>query len=226
MTEAEWLACTDPTEMMYELFERGRFSPRQERLFSCACCRRIWHLLTDERSRVAVQAAERYTDGRASREELETAWRAACEDYGGYAADAAACASSPERYLGSNAIDVASHAVNAAYYTAFRAFTPEAECKRVSRAELAAQAALLRDIAGNPFRATPTLDPAWLTWCGGTVRRLAAVIYEECRFAGLPVLADALEEACCTDAFLLDHLRGPGVHVRGCWAVDLLLGTE
>ena len=43
------------------------------------------------------------------------------------AADAAACASSPERYLGSNAIDVAGHAGNAAYYAAFRAFTPEAE---------------------------------------------------------------------------------------------------
>jgi hypothetical protein len=36
------------------------------------------------------------------------------------------------------------------------------------------------------------------------------------------VLADALEEAGCTDAALLDHLRGPGIHVRGCWVVDAL----
>jgi hypothetical protein len=40
------------------------------------------------------------------------------------------------------------------------------------------------------------------------------------------VLADALEEVGCTDAGLLGHLRGPGPHVRGCWAVDLLLGRS
>jgi hypothetical protein len=39
----------------------------------------------------------------------------------------------------------------------------------------------------------------------------------------VPVLADALEEAGCTDRTLLEHCRG-GLHVRGCWAVDLLLG--
>jgi predicted DNA-binding WGR domain protein len=44
--------------------------------------------------------------------------------------------------------------------------------------------------------------------------------------ARLAVLADALEEAGCTDAGLLEHLRGPGPHVRGCWAVDLLLGKS
>jgi hypothetical protein len=42
--------------------------------------------------------------------------------------------------------------------------------------------------------------------------------------ARLAVLADALEDAGCADADLLGHLRGPGPHVRGCWAVDLLLG--
>ena len=42
--------------------------------------------------------------------------------------------------------------------------------------------------------------------------------------ARLAVLADALEDAGCTDAGLLGHLRGPGPHVRGCWAVDLLIG--
>ena len=32
--------------------------------------------------------------------------------------------------------------------------------------------------------------------------------------AGLSILADALEEAGCDNADLLDHLRGPGPHVR------------
>jgi hypothetical protein len=53
---------------------------------------------------------------------------------------------------------------------------------------------------------------------------LAHLIYDQRRFTDLPVLADALEEAGCTDQTILDHLRGPGPHVRGCWAVDLLLG--
>jgi hypothetical protein len=38
------------------------------------------------------------------------------------------------------------------------------------------------------------------------------------------VLADALEEAGCTDADILGHLRAAAPHARGCWAVDLLLG--
>jgi hypothetical protein len=40
------------------------------------------------------------------------------------------------------------------------------------------------------------------------------------------VLADALEESGCDNADILGHLRGDGDHVRGCWAVDLILGKE
>ena len=42
----------------------------------------------------------------------------------------------------------------------------------------------------------------------------------------MPVLADALEEAGCQDAIILNHCREPGGHVRGCWVVDLLLGKK
>jgi hypothetical protein len=87
-------------------------------------------------------------------------------------------------------------------------------------AKRATQAALLRDIFGNPFRPV-TLDPTWLT---PTVKALAQAIYEERAFADLPVLADALEEAGCNSQEILSHLRGPGAHTRGCWALDLLLG--
>jgi hypothetical protein len=41
---------------------------------------------------------------------------------------------------------------------------------------------------------------------------------------GLPVLADALEEAGCDDREFLAHLRGGGPHCRGCFVVDALLG--
>jgi hypothetical protein len=82
---------------------------------------------------------------------------------------------------------------------------------------------LVHELFGNPFRKA-TLDPAWLSWQEGVVSRLAGTIYDERAFDRLPVLADALEDAGCTDRTILDHCRGPGPHVRGCWVVDLLLG--
>jgi hypothetical protein len=88
---------------------------------------------------------------------------------------------------------------------------------------------LLRDIFGNPFRPL-IVEPSWLTWNGGTVLKLAQVIYDErllpdCSLAPdrLAILADALEGAGCDNTDILDHCRGPGPHVRGCWVVDLLL---
>jgi hypothetical protein len=42
----------------------------------------------------------------------------------------------------------------------------------------------------------------------------------------LAVLADALEDAGCTDAEILSHCRSPGPHVRGCWVVDEILGKK
>jgi hypothetical protein len=93
------------------------------------------------------------------------------------------------------------------------------------------QADLARDIFGNPFRAPPAINPAWLTWNDGLVQKLAQAAYEERVLpaghldpARLAVLADALEDAGCTDADLLEHLRGPRRHVRGCWAIDHLTG--
>ena len=95
------------------------------------------------------------------------------------------------------------------------------------------QAALLRDIFGNPFRPSPPLPPAVLGWSDGTVRRLAQAAYEERLLpagtldAGrLGILADALLDAGCDDEGLLAHLRSNGPHVRGCWALDLILGRS
>jgi hypothetical protein len=68
------------------------------------------------------------------------------------------------------------------------------------------------------------IDPAWLRWNHGTVSALARHIYEDRAFADLPILADALEDAGCTVAAILDHCRRPCEHVRGCWVVDLVLG--
>jgi uncharacterized protein YceK len=91
-------------------------------------------------------------------------------------------------------------------------------------AERAAQVALVREVFGNPFRPV-RVDPAWLAWHGGTIPRLARAIYGDGAFDRLLVLADALEEAGCGDPDVLGHLRGPrGVHIRGCFALDAVLG--
>jgi hypothetical protein len=94
------------------------------------------------------------------------------------------------------------------------------------RAEAAAHAVLVRCLFRNPFVAAPTLERRRLAPDGGAVSRLAATIYAGHTFDRLPFLADALEDAGCTDDNLLGHLRGPGPHVRGCWAVDLVLGKR
>jgi hypothetical protein len=78
----------------------------------------------------------------------------------------------------------------------------------------------VRDIVGDPFRPA-ALNPTWLT---ADVRGLAAAAYEDRAFDRLPILADALADAGCDDEALLGHCRLSGPHVRGCWAVDLVLG--
>jgi hypothetical protein len=88
--------------------------------------------------------------------------------------------------------------------------------------ETAAQCLLARDIFGLPLHLTAA-DPNWLT---ASVRGLAEATYEGHDFALLPVLADALEDAGCAEAAILSHLRSPGPHTRGCWALDLILAKQ
>jgi hypothetical protein len=212
MTEEEWLACADPLPMLQFLRDTG--SSRKLRLFGCGACRRIWHLLTQERSRVCVETAERYADGQAGPFQLREAERNAAkfrwkggtnEEYS--AAAAAAGTAYPPNFDPDvvYASDVAANAAGAA---------DKSE-------ERAAQCDLLRDIFGNPFRSV-ACDPAWLT---DTVAALAKGIYDERAFDRMPILADALQDAGCNEPAILEHCRGAKLaHVRGCWVVDLLLG--
>ncbi|WP_227254551.1 hypothetical protein [Frigoriglobus tundricola] len=80
----------------------------------------------------------------------------------------------------------------------------------------------LRDIFGNPFRPFAA-DPSWLA---PSVTALVRQMYESWDFTAIPVLADALEDAGCGNDDILNHCRGPGPHVRGCWVVDALLNKE
>ncbi|MBP3953754.1 hypothetical protein J8F10_00365 [Gemmata sp. G18] len=88
--------------------------------------------------------------------------------------------------------------------------------------EAVAQTWLTRDIFGNPFRPV-TFSPSWRT---STAVALASQMYESRDFGAMPILADALQDAGCDSADVLDHCRGPGPHVRGCWVVDLVLGKR
>jgi hypothetical protein len=94
----------------------------------------------------------------------------------------------------------------------------------VAAAVLRPLADILRDIFGNPFRPV-ALDPAWLTWNNATVPAIARHVYDDRAYHDMPILADALEDAGCTDPSILNHCRGNRLHVRGCWVIDLLLGN-
>ena len=82
---------------------------------------------------------------------------------------------------------------------AYLALVPGHDSPAGREAELAAHADILRCLFGNPFRPA-SLDPAWLAGNGGAADHLARAIAAEQRFAELPILADALEEAGCDQA--------------------------
>jgi hypothetical protein len=227
MTHAEWLRAEDPVVVLYYL--PARPSDRKLRLFACACCRRVWHLFADPRQRSAVEAAERFADALLGKGELAAARAAAklptsAYDEAGEAVRTAALDDARQ------AAKAARYAANARAQEAARAASVGTGTARdisgaVWAAERWEQATLLRDIAGHLWRPAATAS-RWADWDGGTVRKLAEAVYEENAYDRLPILADALEDAGCTDAELLGHCRSGGEHVRGCWVVDLVLGRE
>ena len=244
MTEDEWLVCTNPQEMLK--FLREKANDRKLRLFACGCCRRISHLLTDGRSRKAIEYAERYADRLATDAERQLVRAAALEASreiltsggGDSAADMAASAvcyaveadedfhHAPEGDEFTAGWGAAYCAVESVIHGVQRLPSRAASTlfQAITRqAEQAVQVALLRDIFGNPFRSV-SVDPAWQT---PATAGLARTAYDDPAFEqNLPVLADALEDAGCADADILAHCRGPGPHVRGCWVADLLLCKE
>jgi hypothetical protein len=210
MTEAEWLACDDPMAMLSLL--RDRTPDRKYRLYSCAACRSKWHWFDgDEGSRQAIEVAERYADGEASKAALAKATKALPRG-GGVALHVTLADGS------SGALNVADVMVGEAVSECLG----EDEHQDAKNAENTAQARLVRCIFGNPFRPV-TIDPSWLT---PTVVSLATGIYQERAFDRMPILADALQDAGCTNEEVLSHCRGAGPHVRGCWVVDGVLGKE
>jgi hypothetical protein len=228
--------------MLVHLETHDLQSDRKQRLHDCACARRIWHLLQDAGGRRAVETAEAFADGLATLEALREAQGVvlaaadaiplACSSSdppdhrvrlaASFAAYTVLCAAAGAAWeFRSGAKDPLGRVADAIAREALTGTGPS-ERRKKRADERAKQAALVRDIFGNPFRLI-AVRPEWLT---PAVINLSRVIYDDRAFDRLPMLADALEDAGCTDAELLGHLRSPGPHVRGCWAVDLVLGKS
>jgi hypothetical protein len=218
VTEGEWKACADPERMLPLLREAGE---RKLRLLTCACLRRLWHLLPDGPCRQAVEVGEAWADGLAGREELDDAFDAAVDFGVSLGDDPNVRQAAAEAVLG--AADVFPD-YGAALYAAVELAARQGR----GNEERATLTRLLRCVFGPlPFRGV-LCDPCWRT---PDVRALARAAYDErilpsgaLEPARLALLADALEDAGCASAEILGHLREPGPHVRGCWAVDLLQG--
>jgi hypothetical protein len=211
MTEEQWLISGFWELMHRHLSVSGRgIRIRKLRLFAAACRWRIWPLLSATGQR-ATELVELLADAQASHRELH--------DLLGRLPRPSARAELAARWA-----LVTGKFVPEAIRTAIRHIKitgPPQEEKERGR--------IFRDIAGNPFRPI-RFEDAWRT---PSVRTVALAVYEERILpegsldpGSLAILSDALEEAGCTEQALVDHLRDPGQHVRGCWAVDLCLGRE
>jgi hypothetical protein len=254
VTEQEWLACTDPTPMLE--FLRGKVSERKLRLFACGCVRRAMTVNTVSSWGNAIELAERAADERGDWRAARAALPVPSGDISAAdftprntveAIYDAFDALIREEALEGNAFPWVNSAAADALSATARRFVllaceratrhaaseeeiargrnPETLERNHERAERKRQAAYVRDIFVNPFHPV-ALDRAWLAWRDGTIPKLAQGIYDDRAFDRLPILADALEEAGCTNADILRHCREPGEHVRGCWVLDLLLGKE
>jgi hypothetical protein len=232
MPDLELQKCASVEDLIDRLVNRRRATPRKIVLFCAACCRRLWPLLPDESARAVIEMLEE-VDTPISPQAFMAAVRSFASSTGlddgpnppGHllpeeaailAVRAACSATAPaSRYAGF--VHTASYALRALCDGC--AIPPTRDVRQV---ETAAQCLLLRDIFGNSSGAV-AVSPDWLRWNGGAIPTMAAAIYAKRLFEDLPILADALEEAGCTDRRILGHCRGRGPHVRGCWVLDLLL---
>jgi hypothetical protein len=219
MTGAEWLTCDDPVRMLNAL--PGGISERKLRLFGVACCRAIWVLLDDDRSRTAVAVAEQLADGTVGRDQLVEARDAAREAkrrfHGPAQVHAWRAANAAQDVTRDNARSAALNSV-AEVCRAMNAH----DTNHFDGESLRRGAALLRCIFGNPF-AVEAMNPKWMT---PAVVSLASAIYNERRFDRMTELADVLQYGGCDHATILAHCRAPGEHFRGCWVVDTILGNR
>jgi hypothetical protein len=223
----EWLTTPDHG-LMLDFLRLNNASKRKVLLFLCACCRGVWSLFTDPRSRRAVEAVELYLDGAVGAAEVEAAAAAACravldsDQPQGLSLMASRVA---HRLTLQSPWGVAVEVAADLFHTSWRLERfrltktwSGARCRRVFDVTN-----YLRDLFGPAPFGPAGRGPAWRPSGEGLVVRMARAIDRERDYASMPILADALEETGCTDPAILRHCRREEGHVRGCWLIDWLL---
>jgi hypothetical protein len=226
MTEADWLKCTDPKPML-QFLNAHRASHRKLRLFASLCCERVWERHKPDFVHAAILESNRAADGVIGDEELREVEQS-IGVMGSYSA-AARAGDVARTCVYQNPGEAAEGAsVCALSYFALTAMESIGEevLRRQAFAiaeqlERVLQAALLRELFGNPFRPV-ALNPAWLTVEVIELAQQAAAEPKSHRF----VLAEALTKAGCDDLDILSHCNQFGGHRKGCWVIDLILGKE
>ncbi len=242
MTEVEWWTSENPTRCLDFLGIKPGL--RKRRLFAVACCRRIEEIILRFKSAYrAVVLAEGIADGATVTEEARRLVQSLPESaftwidgyrqekqnqtmwHSGNAAAGCLAGIGGGRPVWARSIptlnevsELTCHAI--AHWSRRHDRDPVQDCWVLQ--ERAAQLPLLYCVFGNPFRPV-TFSPEWRT---STAVVLAQQMYDSRDFALMPILGDALQDAGCDSDDILDHCRGAGPHVRGCWVVDLVLGKE
>lgn len=207
MTEQQWLTSDNPSTML-EHMTRNRteeypgMSDRKLRLFACGCVRQSWQLL-DQKSRHVVEVAEKFADGKTTKEETFR--------------------------LASSCMTIA-RCLMPTWDSTEEAKAIIDTARVHNTARLPEYVSIFRDVVGNPFKKVKwwknrknmvDLGPGtheswvpydhvkpWLVWNDRTVTKLARKIYDEQAFHEMPLLADALLDAGCDDESVLEHCRG------------------
>jgi hypothetical protein len=241
----------DEIELWRLLETKKNADPRKLRLFACACCRSIWNVIPDT-AKGKVEVAERFADGKATEEELLRAsenagrisnrMRLKIDDSitnhrkaNGEAREKKrvirerlsaeqSAAKAASQSATSNAHKAAQRVASMVSYAAYCWQLANVSCHNVEmrRRVGGKYRGLIHSIFQDIFNSVE-INPEWLTWQNGTVRRVAQFIYDEHRFQDMPILADALEEAGCNDKRILAHCRRKFTHYRGCFVVDAVL---
>jgi hypothetical protein len=238
MTESEWLGGDLSAQLR---FAELRLSARRQRLLAVAMCRAAAPEHPDVLA--ALDVIEAFADDRAPAADVERA-RQRCREVALVSYEEARSAHNAEFLLEFGSLHgLVFPKVEAMWAASFAANTPvplvaiaerftyaDASVPPSARAPVPERAwsdlaaplrATVLEVGGNPFREVP-FAPAWRT---DTVLALARGAYARREFGALPILADALQDAGCDSDDLLNHLRDQRqVHVRGCWALDAVLG--
>lgn len=242
MTESDWLAADNP----FRLFQyvRTRLVARKLQLLACGCCRLLDPLLTDTQ-RAAIEVVERHADGFADRDEYQRV----VEEFGREVNAALAETLHPDGtpLLREAVAQALLGAVGVPGDVGLRRtleWVEAAAAREVGRSAAGAvrremarrMCGVFHEVVGNPFRERVVAGPEWLVagrkaadWMlrvSETARAIALGVQADQAFDRLPILADALEDDGCADAELLAHLRYASHHLRGCWALDLVLGKS